>query len=372
VDGLAATLVQRGYRALPYHAGLDDDTRKANQEAFIREEGGIIVATVAFGMGIDKSNVRFVVHGGMPKSLEHYQQESGRAGRDGLDAECVLLHGPADFNLWQRIIADSEQKGASTALEKLRGMVNFCNGATCRHREILEYFGQQYEKDSCGACDVCLGEIENMEGASETARHICGAVHALDGGFGGQYVARLLAGERDERMARYGHDGFPCFGVLAPHRAPAIRIWAEQLVAQGYLEKLGEYQTLALTRKGLDLLDGDTSAALNLVEPDHRKPRRSKARRAPEADWEGVHRDLFEALRELRREHAQAMGKPPYVIFSDRTLRDLAQKRPVSEEMLLRCHGVGQHKCNAYGALFLPLIREFCLTYSLESDVGLD
>jgi len=258
VDDLCAKLIRKGYRAVPYHAGMNADDRKAAQDAFISEEVEIIVATVAFGMGIDKSNVRAVIHTGMPKSLEHYQQESGRAGRDGLEAECSLFWSGGDYGIWKSILANTEsQQAAGIALTKLNAMYDYCTGLACRHRALVNYFGQDLKGTNCGACDVCLGEIGSMDGALEIAQKILSCVVRLHERFGADYTAAVLSGSRDKRILERKHDSLSTYGLLSELPKNTTRDWIEQLVGQGYLEKTGEFNVLHVTEGGWHVLHGE-------------------------------------------------------------------------------------------------------------------
>jgi ATP-dependent DNA helicase RecQ len=349
VDALCKQLQTDGLRALPYHAGLPDETRKSNQDAFIREEAEIIVATVAFGMGIDKSNVRYVIHAGMPKTLEHYQQESGRAGRDDLEAECLLLYGGGDYGVWKSIQGDLEGEAGRVALSKLGDMYAYCTGIQCRHRTLAGYFGQSLPESDCEACDVCLGALDCTPDALEIAQKIISCVLRLRQGFGAEYTCLVLAGSREKRILSYGHDHLSTHGILGDHSKRVVRDWVEQLVGQGYLAKEGEYNTLTVTETGWSVLRGGETP--RLIAPLPQRPaRRSKA--AAES-WEGVDAGLFEALRALRKRLADERGVPAYVIFGDASLRDMARLRPADEAGFLEVHGVGEKKLADYGALFL-------------------
>ncbi len=364
VDGLCAKLTQAGYKALPYHAGMDEADRKKNQEAFTNETTDIVVATVAFGMGIDKSNVRYVIHGAMPKSVEHYQQETGRAGRDRLEADCILLYSYADFQLWRSIIEKNESEGGDVALNKLEDMARYCDQLSCRHKSLVEYFGEPFPERSCGACDVCLGDIDSRADAQQIGRSILAAVLDLDHMAGPSYTTLVLTGSREERILSKKHNHLPSYGLLDAHDARSVRDWVEQLVRQGYLEKLGEYNVLGLTSKGLSLNRGEETPLLTDRESPRARvsePRRKAAsKKGQSVDLSTFDPALFQVLRQVRREKAAELGVPPFVIFGDVALRDMSCRKPLDRAALLDVQGVGQKKCDAFGDEFLEAIQLHC------------
>jgi ATP-dependent DNA helicase RecQ len=364
VDSLCAELKAAGYQALPYHAGMDDQTRQANQDAFINDRAKIIVATVAFGMGIDKSDVRYVIHAAAPKSLENYQQESGRAGRDGLEAECCLFYAPIDFRTWRRLQEELPPPAFEAAMTVLTGIDHFCTGVTCRHRAILHYFGQQLESENCGACDVCLAELDLVEDALTIAQKIISCVYRLKESFGGDYTAQVLAGSREQRILENGHETLSTWGLLKDQDRKSIRVWIEQLVAQGFLEKTGEYNVLTITPAGRRVLRGEVTP--RLLKPSQ-QPR--KVSRAAHDSWDGVDRGLFEALREWRRRQAVEREIAPFIVMGDATLRDLARARPSTLPRLRAAHGIGEKKCAEYGADLLAEIARYCRQAGVGQDV---
>ena len=353
VEKTSEQLNQRGYHTRPYHAGMDGRQRKANQEAFIAERVETIVATVAFGMGIDKSNVRYVVHAAMPKSLEGYQQETGRAGRDGLEAECCLLYTGGDYGRWRAILEGSDSEPTEGAWRSLQAMQEFAGRVVCRHSSLVEYFGQSLDGDNCGACDVCLGELDQVDDALEIGQKILSSVVRQDQRFGADYTVKVLRGSSDQRILDNRHDDLSTYGLLADSDARAVRGWVEQLVAQGFLAKTGEYNVLMVTESGRSLLRGDVTP--RLLKPAARAAKARKSR-AHDDSWEGVDRALFERLRELRRQLADEKSVPAYVVFGDASLRDMARKKPGTPEEFLDVHGVGQKKAADYGELFLAAI----------------
>jgi ATP-dependent DNA helicase RecQ len=366
VDAIAAGLKDAGFKALPYHAGMEDDARRRNQEAFIREDVDIIVATVAFGMGIDKSNVRYVAHLGMPKSLEHYQQECGRAGRDGLEAECRLFHSGADFMLWKRMLEGEDgDEGHATALGKLNDMQAFATSAGCRRRAVLEYFGETYDKPNCGACDVCLGEADVVPNALEIAQKILSCVMRLGFAAGPAYTSKVLRGAREQKILDRGHDKLSTWGLLSEFAENEIRNWVEQLVGQRHLVKVGDYGVLQVTDEGRAVLRGDDTP--RLLQPGASGgPKRAKI---DGASWEGVDRGLFEELRTLRKSIADEQGVPAFVVFGDAALRDMARRRPATLDGFLLVSGVGRKKCDDLGETFVGAIRRYCESKGLDTDI---
>jgi ATP-dependent DNA helicase RecQ len=345
VDALAAWLSGSGLRAAAYHAGLPDEERHRNQDAFINEDIDVIVATVAFGMGIDRSDVRFVVHAGAPQSLEHYQQESGRAGRDGLEAECVLIASAADYLKW-RAMFEKNGELSDARVSLLRDIERYASSVGCRHKRLVAYFGQPYTKDDCGACDFCLGELEEMPGSVTIARMILST------------VARV---EIDGVKSR-GHHNLSVFGLMREGTIDEVRGYIEQLIARGLLTQTDDaFPVVRLTADGVSLMK-DEGAMPDLVLARQRKPVKDKLpkrSRVETESWAGVDRDLFEALRALRLRVARERHVPPYVIFHDTSLRELARLKPTSVEAMRHVYGVGARKADDLGEAVLDVIREF-------------
>lgn len=355
VEKLAAQLAGAGFRSAAYHAGLSGEERGAVQDAFLRDEIQVIVATVAFGMGIDKSNVRYVVHYDIPKNIESYYQETGRAGRDGLAAEALLLFGYGDIAL-ARGLMEKTQNPERQRIEqhKLNAMVGFAEANGCRRRVLLGYFGEQPAED-CGNCDVCLNPPEMIE-VTEDARKALSCVYRVGQRFGLGHVVDVLRGSKNERLLRLGHDRLSTYGIGADRSKEHWSGLLRHLVHRGFLSQdVGEFSVLKLTEASWPLLRGETSLRMGVVR---RQPvaEKSLPRNKERQDME-YDRELFERLRLLRKRIADAEGVPPFVVFSDATLAAMAAGLPRDEEALLEVHGVGRHKLARYGSEFLAEIR---------------
>ncbi len=361
-DQLAARLVAEGLLARPYHAGLNAKERHRTQEAFARETIDVVVATVAFGMGIDRSDVRLVLHTSLPKSLEAYQQETGRAGRDGLAAECLLLYSSADVFSWESLVRksaaesdldpDEQERLIASQAEHLHAMRRYAQAARCRHAALSEYFGQGYSAPSCGACDVCLGETENLPDATVVAQKILSCVARVQERFGVRHVCEVLRGANTDAVRRFGHERLSTFGLLAALDQRAAENLVHQLLDQELLGRTGgDRPVVTLNDRSWEVLRGGREVVL--LEP---RTRKAKASQADTDDWRGVDRDLFERLRKWRRQIAEARGKPAWTILDDKALRAIAREKPDSPAALLRCKGIGEKRLADFGSEILDLV----------------
>ena len=382
-ESLAADLAGRGVRCRPYHAGLDGAERRRVQNDFLSERIDVVVATVAFGMGIDRSDVRFVVHASLPKGVEQYSQETGRAGRDGLPSECVMFYAGADYhgwkNLMERSAAEAEEAGIDTArdelaesLARLSELWGFAGSAVCRHRFLVEHFGGAFHahEDGCGACDVCLGELERLEDSTVLAQKILSCVVHCRHTYGAGHVANVLRGANTARIRELGHDAFTTFGLLKDMPQAEIRAAIDQLVSKGHLLVApGQYPTLALSKSGADVLRGERevelfqvrrpkSVAGRTASRDRARGPRGAAGGPPILDDPNLDTELVESLRALRRRLAAERGVPPYVLFNDRTLVDLVAKRPTNDDELLEVVGIGRKKLEDLGPILLDALAE--------------
>jgi ATP-dependent DNA helicase RecQ len=335
---------------------MSDDLRAAHQEAFLQERADIIVATVAFGMGIDRSNVRFVVHASAPRSPEHYQQEAGRAGRDGLASECVLIYSGSDFVRWRQML-ETNGELTESARALLRDMERYAAATRCRHRTLVEYFGEAWSRGECGACDWCLRELDAVHDGTTLGRKILSCVARVRQSYGLAHVADVLLGRASEKVVAAGHAELSTFGLLKDESGGAIRGYIEQLVGGGWLAREGEpYPVLRLTSRGASLLKGEGTCELyREVQP---VKGRTRARGAGAAAFSGDP-ELFDVLREVRTKIARERGVPPYVIFHDTTLRQMAERRPATIDDLHDIYGVGAKKATDFGDAFLDAIRRY-------------
>lgn len=359
-EQIAEYLTAQGVHAAAYHAGMDAGERRRTQDRFAAEEIEVVVATVAFGMGIDRSDIRCVIHAAIPKSIEAYQQETGRAGRDGLPAECVLFYSAADAIRWRNLMERSAQETAApvavveSQLQLLEQMRRFATVVGCRHAALSAYFGETYPAANCGACDVCLGEVEGVADSTVVAQKVLSCVARVEQRFGVEHVVDVLFGADSDRVRKFGHDKLSTYGLLKDmRRRRAITNVIYQLIDANLLERTqGDRPTLKLNSLSWEVMRGQRK--VTLLEA---KKARSTRTRIEEASWQNVDEAMFERLRNLRREIAAERGLPAFVILHDTTLRELASIKPTSVEALRHVRGIGERKRADFGDRLIECIK---------------
>ena len=375
-EELAEDLNDRGLLARPYHAGLEPDIRRRTQEDFIRDRVPIIVATIAFGMGIDKPDIRLVVHHSLPKSLEGFYQETGRAGRDGLPSDCVLFYSRADRAKQEYFINQLEDpQEQQNARQKLSQMVEFADLPVCRRKSLLAYFGEVWEEDNCGACDVCLAAGDEFD-ATEIAQKTLSAVIRTGERFGALHVSKVLRGSREKRVLELGHDQLSVYGIANDYSEDQLREVMGLLQARGLLARNeGEYATLAVSQRGRDFLKNKEKLSLPRLKSGANEVRaktssRGISERNAAGQTEDYDQELFEELRALRRGLADQQQVPPFVVFGDVSLRYMAAAVPQSLESFSRTPGVGKAKLEQYGERFVAAIRAYAEPKNIADRSG--
>lgn len=353
VEDLSATLQANGFSVKPYHAGLPEGERKLNQELFRKDEAQIIVATIAFGMGINKPNVRFVLHFDLPKNLESYYQQIGRAGRDGLQAHCLLLFSYSDIAKIRYFFEEKEPAERRNAERHLQALIDFAEFPHCRRTPLLTYFGEAAPTKSCGMCDNCTSTERQLVDLTVAAQKFLSCVYRTRQIFGASHIIDVLRGSKSEKVLKNGHANLSTYGIGREFSKKQWFHLSRQFVRSGLLEKEPVYGSLKITTEGRAVLQGEKKFQGLLEE----EPLPISRTEISDLDYD---RELFEILKAKRKTLADRANVPPYVIFPDTTLIQMAAYYPQSEQSLLRLHGVGQVKLEKYGTHFLDTIRSFC------------
>lgn len=358
VDATAAMLREEGYDALPYHAGLDNSIRSKNQSRFLKEEGIIIVATIAFGMGINKPNVRFVAHLDLPKNVEAYYQETGRAGRDGLPSVAWMIYGMQDVAQLRRMIDSAESPEAQKLLEirKLNAFLGFCETLKCRRQVLLQYFGDSCAP--CGNCDTCLSPPKAMDGTIP-AQKVLSCIARTKESFGAVYIIDILLGKDDERMQRNGHDKISTFGIGKEHTLKEWQSVIRQLVSHGLLHvDMDHHGIIRITQEGVNFLKNKETIQMR-IDPRGEDVRKATRGMPQDISLSEEDEGMFKKLKALRLIIAKDQNLPPYVIFHDRTLVEMAVKRPRTLDVMGQIGGIGQSKLSRYGQSFLSVLNSY-------------